>query len=371
MKWLNGYGLRWMLVGFVAANVLGGECAKADFTFGTPTNLGPTVNSDQWDYTHCVSADGLELYYMYAGSYDPNDPRFVWDISVSTRPTVEDDWGPPTNLGPVVNSLNDDMGPCISFDGLELYFQSNRPGGAGLDDIWVSRRTTRDDPWGAPENIGLPVNTETWDYNPRISPDGLELYFAYGLDPQLAVTRRETKDAPWGEPVDLGPVVNSWSCQDGLWVSSDGLVLIFSDFWGCDPRPGGLGETDIWLSRRTSKDDEWTTPVNIGAPVNTEFADDAPMISADGSMLYFNSDRPGGSGYMDVWQAPIVPIVDLNGDGIVDADDMCIIVDHWGENYSLCDIGPMPWGDGIVDVQDLIVLAEHLFEEIPQTEPAQ
>jgi len=44
---------------------------------------------------------------------------------------------------------------------------------------------------------------------------------------------------------------------------------------------------------------------------------------------------------------------------------MCIMVDHWGENYSLCDIGPMPWGDGVVDVEDLIVLAEHLFETIP------
>jgi hypothetical protein len=62
------------------------------------------------------------------------------------------------------------------------------------------------------------------------------------------------------------------------------------------------------------------------------------------------------------------PIVDLNGDGIVDSADMCIIVDHWGENYPLCDIGPTPFGDGIVDVEDLIVLAEHLFEEFPPEE---
>jgi N-acetylneuraminic acid mutarotase len=61
-------------------------------------------------------------------------------------------------------------------------------------------------------------------------------------------------------------------------------------------------------------------------------------------------------------------IVDFNGDGIVDAADMCIMVDHWGEDYSLCDIGPTPFGDGVVDVQDLIVLAEHLFEEIPPAE---
>ena len=66
-----------------------------------------------------------------------------------------------------------------------------------------------------------------------------------------------------------------------------------------------------------------------------------------------------------IWQAPILPVVDLNGDGIVDAADMSIMIEHWGEDYSLCDIGPMPWGDGIVDVQDLIVLAEHLFEEVP------
>ena len=88
-------------------------------------------------------------------------------------------------------------------------------------------------------------------------------------------------------------------------------------------------------------------------------------------MLYFNYHssgvRPGGNAD-DIWQAPIIPIVDLNIDGIVDAADMCIIVDNWGTNNSLCDIGPMPWGDGIVDVQDLIVLAEHLFEEFPPTE---
>ena len=65
-----------------------------------------------------------------------------------------------------------------------------------------------------------------------------------------------------------------------------------------------------------------------------------------------------------MYEVPIVPILDFNGDGIVDSVDMCIMVDHWGEDYPLCDIGPTPWGDGIVDVEDLKVLAEHLFEEV-------
>ena len=93
-----------------------------------------------------------------------------------------------------------------------------------------------------------------------------------------------------------------------------------------------------------------------------------PSISSDGSTLYFASDRPGGPGDWDIWQVEILPVVDLNCDGIVDAADMCIMVDHWGQDYSLCDIGPTPFGDGIVDVEDLIVLAEHLFEEFPPAE---
>ncbi|MFC1793420.1 LamG-like jellyroll fold domain-containing protein, partial [Planctomycetota bacterium] len=86
--------------------------------------------------------------------------------------------------------------------------------------------------------------------------------------------------------------------------------------------------------------------------------------SADGSTLYFTSDRSGGVGSYDIWQVSISTVIDLNGDGIINAADMCIMVDHWGEDYSLCDIAPPPFGDGIVDVQDLILLSEHLFEEI-------
>jgi len=120
------------------------------------------------------------------------------------------------------------------------------------------------------------------------------------------------------------------------------------------------------MTTRASTNDDWTEPVNIGPPVNISIISDAsPVVSSDGRTLYFSSwNRDGGYGAFDLWQAPIIPIVDLNGDGIVDAADMCIVVDHWGTDNKMCDVGPMPWGDGIVDVQDLIVLSEHLFEEV-------
>ena len=88
-------------------------------------------------------------------------------------------------------------------------------------------------------------------------------------------------------------------------------------------------------------------------------------------MLYFLSDRPSGFGGYDIYQVSIEPVVDINADGIVDAADMCIIVDNWHTENTHCDIAPPPLGDGFVDVQDLIVLVEHLFEEIPPTEPVE
>jgi len=79
-------------------------------------------------------------------------------------------------------------------------------------------------------------------------------------------------------------------------------------------------------------------------------------------MLYFSSERPGGFGgtYGDIYQAPIIPIVDFNADGAVDLADLQALMDHWGTSVSLYDIGPTPVGDGIVDVRDLIVLAQHI-----------
>ena len=150
-------------------------------------------------------------------------------------------------------------------------------------------------------------------------------------------------------------------------VESDFYVLIGQSD---SLRPGGYGGRwgDLWVTTRPTKDDPWGEPVNLGPTVNSAYTEMTPSISADGSTLYFESDRPGGFGGHDLWQAPISPVVDLNGDGIVDSADMCIVVDHWGTEDSLCDIGPMPFGDGIVDVQDLIVLAEHLFEEVPPLE---
>jgi len=343
----------------VLALALAAEFANADFTFGTPTNLGPTVNRSSWDNAPNISADGLSLFFHSdrgggSGSYD------LW---VTTRATKAEPWGTPVNLGPTVNTSAVDDCPSISADGLTLFFHSNRSGGYGNSDIYVATRATLADDWGGPVNLGPTVNTSSNDSSPHISADGLSLYFesnrpgGYGQG-DLYVTTRATVSNPWGPPVNLGSMINRSADERGHDISADGLMLFFGS-----NRPGGYGQRDLWVTTRATANEPWGEPVNLGTTVNSSSQDYSPSISADGLMLFFGSGRPGGVGSQDLWQVSISPVVDFNGDGIVDSADMCIMVDYWGTDEPLCDIGPMPWGDGIVDVQDLIVLAEHLFEE--------
>jgi len=163
--------------------------------------------------------------------------------------------------------------------------------------------------------------------------------------------------------VNLGPTVNS-SAHDGFpSISADESVLFFSS-WGISPyRPGGFGASDLWMTRRTSATDDSSTPVNLGSAVNTADHELGPAISPDGSTIYFMSDRPGGYGEWDLWQASILPNVDFNGDDRVDIEDLVLLIEHWGQNEPSVDMAPMPWGDGIVDVNDLEVLMSHWGED--------
>src|SRR2546427_7885555 len=163
------------------------------------------------------------------------------------------DWSAPVNLGPVVNSASNDQHPSISKDGLSLYFVSNRPGGFGGNDIWVTQRATVDDPWGPPHNLGPAINTSSSDFAPDLTIDGHHLY-----------------------------------------MNSD--------------RPGGAGGRELYGAPRQSKDDHFRggPPPNHGLAGDTPQYRAAPLFFEDQApgvqTLYFTSfNRPGGLGDFDIY----------------------------------------------------------------------
>jgi serine/threonine protein kinase len=358
------------LFGFCLLSGLEAPPAYADFTFGEPVNLKsvvPAINVVT-DGLDCFSYDGLEIYSTtYVG---PSVGAGNWDIRVLRRASNDQDWGPPESLGPSINTIYVDADASISADGLTLYFNSSRPGGYGSSDIYMATRPTKNAPWGQAVNLGSKVNSPASDAFPWISADGLELYFSssrsggYGSS-DIYVTKRATQNDPWGTPVNLGAAVNSAYTEGIVSLSPDGLLLVFDDEYVglANDRPGGYGGCDIWMSRRASLSAPWQTPVSLGPHINSSVDDEFPRFSPDGRMLYFQN----GSSDPTTWvfyQVPIIPIVDFNGDGKVDGNEVLGMAQHWGQSKSLYDIGLAPLGDGVVDLNDLTVLAGYIGADV-------
>jgi len=198
---LSTRGLAMSLLGFCLLSGLDTPPAHADFTFGEPASLQriiPGVDPAN-DIVCSCTLDGLEMY-IHSAAGRPGG-RGSWDLWVLKRDSIDADWGPAENLGAAVNSPQLDCNPAISPDGLTLYFTSSRSGGYGGDDLWMTTRATRNAPWGQPVNMGSKVNTPQNDGNPRVSPDNLELYFdsdmpgGYG-GTDIYVCRRATISDP-------------------------------------------------------------------------------------------------------------------------------------------------------------------------------
>jgi Tol biopolymer transport system component len=261
------------------------------------------------------------------------------------------EWSAPVNLGPVINSSFDENAPALSKNGLSLYFQSNKPGGLGGADIYISQRNRVDEPWGVPINV-TPVNSTVEDAAPSLSRDGHWLFFMSMRSPgfggfDLWVSYREHvhDDLDWQPPVNLGPIINSTSSDQspfffdnddvglpqlffsrsiqgvphivvsnrlpdgtftpptpvaelnssgndrGMSVRFDGLEVFLMS-----TRPAGFGFQDLWTATRHSVTDPWSTPVNMGPVLNSTAGDLNPYIASDRETLYFNSNR-SGSGF--------------------------------------------------------------------------
>jgi hypothetical protein len=213
-------------------------------------------------------------------------------------------------------SVDDD--PSFTADLLELYFCSSRIRGQGLSDIWVSRRLSPSDPWGAPEVV-RELDSSSHDRTPGVSADGLTLYFGSnrpgGLgDYDIWVSTRASRQDPWSDPVNV-PELSSTAWDGSPQLVASGLQLVLSS-----TRPGGPGAVDLYWSSRASATAPWDTPTPI-PDVNSAASDSEGRLVADGLLLYFSSSRNAASSrdlyvarrsFADDPFSPPQPLTELN-----------------------------------------------------------
>lgn len=332
------------------------QVTSADFIFGEP-EMVPNVNSAGSNSGPQISRNGLELYF--ASTRDTGVNR-IW---VSKRLTTQDVWPEATPIDAPVDPAFEQVFPSISADGLELYYAdgtsgTSNPAGYGSSDIWVLTRASINDPWNAPQNLGSVINTSSEENSPCISADGLALYYVSNVpnhpsNSEIVMATRASKDDPWGLPVTLNNNVNDMFYEYNPFISTDGLLLFFSS--------GGYMQ-QVYVARRPTTTVSWAswqyfTPVNDGFKTthNVSYSD-------EDSTIYFTQGSNVFATDFNIWQIKVTPVVDLNDDGAVDTFDVFELLGNWGPtDNSLYDIAPMPFGDGVVNGEDLIVLAEHML----------
>jgi len=265
----------------------------ANSEWSEPVNLGPTVNSPFDEQTPALSPDGLSLYFL---STRPGGIGSA-DLWVSRRASPDDPWGAPQNLGSTINSTFGDAAPYVSRDGHQLFFVSNRPGGFGIFDVMVSWRAhTQDDfAWETPVNVGSPVNTAMFEGGMTIHDP--EFYFSRGLnvtaphDIYLSRMRGDVFTAP-----EVVAELSSAADERRPSIRFDGLEIFLHS-----SRQGGQDLADLWTATRSSNGVAWSNPVNMGPGINSGSMDVTPSLSHDGTTLVFASNRPGGSGGLDLY----------------------------------------------------------------------
>ena len=206
---------------------------------------------------------------------------------------------------PNVNTVENEGAQAISADGKLLVFTAcNRRGDFGSCDLYYSRRLSKDE-WSVPKNIGQPINSAAWESQPSVAANGDAIYFARGAQgsgqKDLFVSYLQP-DGKWGAPVALTEI-NTPFDETAPCIHPDGKTLYFSS-----NGYAGMGSFDLYMSRKGA-DGKFSTPVNLGYPINTDKAEESIVVSLKGDNAFVSSDRDGSFGLLDIYGFELPPAV--------------------------------------------------------------
>ena len=256
-----------------------------------PQNLGDSINSTDLEYYPSLTIDGKSMIITRRINSDE-------DFYVSNL--VNGVWSKANPIEGKVNTNLNEGAQNISQDGKLLVFTGcNYPEGRGSCDLYISYKT-KSGKWTEPQNLPGMINTEFWESSPCLSPDKRDLYFSSnrlgGFGGKDIWVSHIGNNGRWNEPVNLGPEVNTMADEGCAFIHADNQTLYFNS----NGHPG-YGATDLFLSRKTM-DGKWSIPENLGYPINTIDDEGSLIVASDGKTAYYASDGADTKGGLDIYR---------------------------------------------------------------------
>lgn len=244
-----------------------------------PVKLPSPINASFIQAYPVVTADRKTLMYSAR-----NGQRSTDDENIFLSRWENEKWSTPVAISSTVNTKYNEGACTMSADGKTIVFAScNRPDGLGACDLYISYK--EGEQWSIPQNMGKKVNSAGWDSEPSISADGKVIYFSserpggYGRE-DIYVSYKQN-DGSWSVAKNLGSTINTEGREVASFIHASGSTLYFSS----NHRPG-MGEFDIFRSDLI--DTSWSEPVNVGYPINTSDNDATVFITADNEKGYYS-----------------------------------------------------------------------------------
>ncbi|MBE0645052.1 MAG: PD40 domain-containing protein [Bacteroidetes bacterium] len=248
------------------------------------------VNSSDNDFAPLLLGNGRVMYFTSDRDGDQNIYSAVQGAG---------NWEQVQEVGPALNSSGDEGAPTITPDGHWMVFTAcDREDGLGDCDLYIAEYIGGS--WRNVRNLGTNVNSPFWDSQASISPDGLMLFFiserpggSGGTDIWMS---SRSYGGEWKPAVNLGRTINTIGDEFAPYIAADNKTLYFSS----DMLPG-IGGQDVYRSKNTGSG--WSSPQHLGTPINSEYDDYFCSLKLNSEDLYFSSNRTGGSGDLDIYLA--------------------------------------------------------------------
>lgn len=258
-----------------------------------PSILRGNINSSADEFMPTMTADGNLL--LFTSLREGNENIMV------AKKNKNGEWSDAKSIGNAINTKNNEGMAKFSTCGRKIFFSAcaweNVQGGCDIYMAEYDSKATIID--GVKPAQGL--NGEFWDSQPSISCDGNTMYFVSNREggfggADIWVSKIQANGI-WGPPVNLGPTINTVGDDETPFIAPDGITLYFSS----TGHPG-MGEADIFMTFLKEDAKSWSTPVNLGESVNSPFREAGLVISPDNSRVYFSSARAGAKGGLDIYE---------------------------------------------------------------------